>query len=534
MIANRKDRLVVLIAHVSQRQEVRRWLAEFPDDRVVVLSADEASEWKLDGKRTRHISARSMYHVAREVRLMGAVDVVVSLLPANMLPEGVTDHLQMWTRLFRFVRAQGTYVIDRSTTALTSSSVGLAGLLEVLAAADEPAAVKALDPPSRELARSTGTFLMSRDLILITKRLKHLVKVRDAEANRFLPSREPSLTVVELDSLRPGRLESRATVTSHQAAVEIEALTRTLLYPELHLRHYTGKIAFSGSTLMWSGHTIFPDSFRWHLTERADNPSLKAGSKLFARVDSEHIPQEVLKGNYYQLDSAYSGHFGHITTEVLSRLWGWDVAKKEIPDLKVVFRSRAREFLAPHLQLGLFKAYGIAESDIVWVNKPVWLESVVSASPMWHNAEPHYVHPGMAEVWARLREGLLDGRPVGEHRKIFVSRGAGAKHRPCRNTPEVEDYFRERGFHIVYPEDLELGEQAAVFAGAEVIAGFGGSAMFNMMYAKNLKSVILLSHEAYTARNEHLYTSVLGADVHYFWSSPDLAHPEDDWTDEAF
>ena len=81
-------------------------------------------------------------------------------------------------------------------------------------------------------------------------------------------------------------------------------------------------------------------------------------------------------------------------TEVVSRLWGWDAAKREIPDLKAIFHVALPERARPdRSSSALFTAYGIAEEDIVWVNEPVWLSSVVSATPMWHNAVPHYVHP---------------------------------------------------------------------------------------------------------------------------------------------
>ena len=160
---------------------------------------------------------------------------------------------------------------------------------------------------------------------------------------------------------------------------------------------------------------------------------------------------------------------------------------------------------------------------------------------MWHNEAPHYVHPRMRAVLDRLGDGLRAGAPTAEGHgqpdrpeRIFVSRRSVTKRRTCRNALEVEEYFAAHGFSVVYPELLDLGEQVAVFAAAKVVAGFGGSAMFNMAHAKQATDVILLSHEAYTARNEHLFSMLLDCDTHYFWSAPDVPHPEDSWTQEAF
>ena len=108
------------------------------------------------------------------------------------------------------------------------------------------------------------------------------------------------------------------------------------------------------------------------------------------------------------------------------------------------------------------------------------------------------------------------------------------KSRLCRNAGEVEALFAAHGFDVVYPEHLDLREQAGMFRDAEVLAGFGGSALFNMLYSQHLQTLIVLNHEAYTARNEQLYALVKGCAVHYFWSDPDLQHPVDGYSERAF
>ncbi len=97
--------------------------------------------------------------------------------------------------------------------------------------------------------------------------------------------------------------------------------------------------------------------------------------------------------------------------------------------------------------------------------------------------------------------------------------------RGCSNFPEVEALFAAHGFEIVTPEKLSIPEQAAMFAGARVVAGFGGAGMFNLAYAEALETVIVLDQWAYQARNEHLYAAVHQARLHCFWSRPDKDHP---------
>jgi capsular polysaccharide biosynthesis protein len=159
---------------------------------------------------------------------------------------------------------------------------------------------------------------------------------------------------------------------------------------------------------------------------------------------------------------------------------------------------------------------------LVSVKRPVWLNTVVSAAPMWHNAPPYYVHPEIDQTWKRLTSGLLSRTPTVESpRRIFVSRRPGLARRPCHNTPEVEAYFESHGFVTVFPEEFSLAEQARLFSGAQVVAGFGGSGMFNVMHARRMRTLVVLTHDAYDARNEYLFASILGCEVHYLWSSPD-------------
>ena len=329
-------------------------------------------------------------------------------------------------------------------------------------------------------------------------------------------------------------MTSSGHTTSHNAGVPIVALDDSLPWPELFLRHYRGSISMVSGQLLFTGSTILPDSFRHAHAKNLSNPRITRVSREFAHIPKRLQPKVSLDGTYYVLDSAHPGHFGHLMTEVLSRLWGWVEAKQMFPDLKLLISMRRPNGRSTVLETRLLTAFGIAPSDIVCADRPVSLRSVVGATPMWHNHTPHYVHPQIKpRVWDRIATNLVDRAGEGDD-KIFVSRQVHQKRRNCRNARQVEDLFSARGFRIVYPELLDIGEQATVFAKARVIAGFAGSAMFNVMFAREVETFVVLAHESYTARNEHLFAAALGCDVHYFWSTPDIPHPERGWTEDAF
>jgi capsular polysaccharide biosynthesis protein len=146
---------------------------------------------------------------------------------------------------------------------------------------------------------------------------------------------------------------------------------------------------------------------------------------------------------------------------------------------------------------------------------------------------PHFVHPGLRDVWARLRAGLPPGNAPKADR-LFVSRRPGLGNRQCRNVADVEQVFADQGFTVVYPEELPLADQASLFAHATVVAGFAGSALYNLVFAERVQHLVVLAHEAYTARYEHLFASVLGCAADYFWSTPDIPHPPRRWSADAY
>jgi len=215
---------------------------------------------------------------------------------------------------------------------------------------------------------------------------------------------------------------------------------------------------------------------------------------------------ETLPGAYFYLDNEVRGHFGHMMTEVVSRLWAWHEVRLADPGTKAIMHFNKRRDLAGW-EVELLGAAGVPAEDIVFSRRPVRVEHLVSATPMLSN--PDYVHPGIADVWRRIGDNLASRSTADDTpRRIFV--GRRIRKRPCRNAADVERFFESFGFTVVYPEDHALPDQVRLFRRAELIAGFVGSGMFNLMFTPEPKKTILVSSESYTGRNEVLMAGVWG------------------------
>jgi capsular polysaccharide biosynthesis protein len=507
-------RTVVVLAWGWAGDRLADWLAELARDRVTVLAPDPS---RLTGYAVPVRRAGTLDEVLDHLRRQGAVDLVVDL--SERLPRGCPDRRALLLAVLPHLAKGGALVHDR--VAAPEDLGGRTGLIGVL---DDPR-----DPATRDV----GAVAVTRELVVVQQRRRRLLMLRERDVPEVLATREPSVSVAELAVLPEGDLVSRTRVHHYGDEPSVAPLSPVLHYPTLVTRHYRGPVAMSGRTLMWSGSTVLPDSFRWHLAAAPSNPHLEDLVGEHARLKPRHSPRRSLDGDFYQLESSYPSHFGHVLTEVVSRLWGWDEAKRRMPGLRLLVHPRPD--FDNVVERSVFAAYGVAADDVVSVKGPVRVSSVVSASPMWHNAEPHYVHPDLAGVWARLGDGLRRHESdVATSPRIFVSRSKATANnaRICRNLEQVERRFAAHGFTILYPEQHPLADQARLFREARVVAGFGGSALFNVMHTRRLEALVVLNHSGYYARNEHLFASVKGGESHYFWSPPDV-RVSDPWSAQA-
>jgi capsular polysaccharide biosynthesis protein len=91
------------------------------------------------------------------------------------------------------------------------------------------------------------------------------------------------------------------------------------------------------------------------------------------------------------------------------------------------------------------------------------------------------------------------------------------------NEAAVEMLFEGFGFRIVRPEGLSLDQQIALIANARLVAGPGGSAMFNLAFQRRLKSVLLIVPEFFMQITEWLLLAGVNCSVNYHVGTRDPA-----------
>lgn len=439
---------------------------------------------------------------------------------------GSVDRSRLLREVFLHTRVGGLYVVRSFRRRPRGEAADSRSLWETVGGivARGPSQRRSPVPRRRDtqvLASSFGRVVVNEQHLSITNVQPALAKLHEEQMDEVLRRRTRSRDRL-LHRMEPVTFTSRATL-AESASDNAGAAPTVFAVPPMSLREYAdvtvtpGQVAFRGNLLL-------PDTYRHNRRRRLKNLNTVELAVDFALPKDTRAPQPI-DGAYFYLDSEFRGHFGHAVTEQLSRLWGWPIAKQMVPELKAVMLLNANRELAQFEQ-DLYAAAGIAPSDILFLRAPARLERLVAATPMF--SQPEYVHPDIVATWNRVSESLAGAAPPRDYpKRVFCARRIAK--RPCHNASEVESLFAAHGFAVIYPEDFTLPEQAAIFREAEVVAGYAGSALFSACFSAAPKRLIMISSEAYTARNEYLLAAPLGHHLDVLWCRPDI-EKQDRWT----
>lgn len=385
------------------------------------------------------------------------------------------------------------------------------------------------------LSRYLKVAEVSPESIMVIKHGRHLIKLSDAEVESALSARTGPGWGSEL-ARRPGftfASRSRLSVNDPQYAFRLPARWTV---PDRFVRLYRDVVC-GPRQLVIQDSTILPLSFHHPQADRRHARGTKYINNAVAALPNDFKPAEDLDGIYFHLDSEFPGHFGHFVTEDLSRLWGWKLAKERYPDCKLLIGTGQDGAGLKPYQTMILDALGIGADDIHTMTDPVRVEVLLGATPQFHNRR--YLDPDLTRIWDQIRAMLRPDSGIERAQRIFITRPAGSTRR-CRNADEVEEIFAQQGFQILRPETLSIQDQVAIFATARVIAGYGGSGMFGMIYSDRPGTRIVIGSDQYSASNEYLIAGVKGDDYHHYWCRAEAPPSEgkgpsdSEWSAEAF
>ena len=358
--------------------------------------------------------------------------------------------------------------------------------------------------------------------VVLHKRLRHLLKVREDDMTpEFVQARMQSWTRVQTIA-PPVTVAELAPLTLNRPDLSWKFPTSFDL-PAMAFRTYED-VSCAPRQIVYRDNILLPDAIRLTRRPYPEQVFMRDVDLRFTRLPRAYRAVPVLKGSYYYLDDEHPKVYGHLLTDMSGRLWGWDRAVQEDPDVKLLVSTPTEnETELPEWMQNLLEVYGIGRDRLQVLNKPARVERLFAVTPQFVNFFFGYAAPSISTVWDRWRDRVLAMRPVPETpKRLFVSRPPGGT-RECLNAPEVERFFADAGFEVIRPAEHDLHTQVAMFANAERLAGFGGSAMLNAIFRGRDRRLLVLQPESHHAINEFLISSVYGDPVTQHFSPAALA-----------
>lgn len=187
-------------------------------------------------------------------------------------------------------------------------------------------------------------------------------------------------------------------------------------------------------------------------------------------------------------------HYGHWLTEGLARYW-YLLLDGNNRDFKIpatwtarrglrIFRDRVLQPEKTHYPVA-FSAFDLRADRFRPVLKPRRFSEIhVPRCSMINRCEIHEPHLDVTRKISRYVSGKdyfpSDSRPVYLSRSRLVNSG-----RRFLNEGPIEKYCKDNGCLVVYPEQLSLAVQIAIFNTHDVFIGFAGSSFHSILFRQS-------------------------------------------------
>lgn len=231
---------------------------------------------------------------------------------------------------------------------------------------------------------------------------------------------------------------------------------------------------------------LIPESQRWG-GFRGDFLVAADPSRVVRTPAREH-----LAGNWLYAGN-WMGQFGHWITETLPNFWSIEEVGRLDGIVAHPFIFGNDETAWQRIMLDAAGASGLPLKVIG--GGAVTVERLhLPSRPVVLNA---FALPEAAKVWERVGSRY----PGSSHTRVFLSvlsyrEGPDAKpvdaSRTFSNQRDVDRLFRACGFHVVAPESLSIEEQIELVRGADILAGWSGSALHLAAFARSSTRVLEL------------------------------------------
>lgn len=188
-----------------------------------------------------------------------------------------------------------------------------------------------------------------------------------------------------------------------------------------------------------------------------------------------------------------NAHYGHFITQSASFAAAIQYAKlltsPRHPEIIVLSKSDIPDWGKLFLQSSCSNPLRFKILD---PQSPLRVRRLVVLPPTF--IEWHYIHKNHRNLFSRSAATLLRGKKLGGEKRIYFSRSCLTNGlRRSVNEEQLEKVLVDKGFQIVHPQMMSLGEVVEIVNQSSIIVGAMGSAMHNTLFRKEADSLITLT-----------------------------------------
>jgi len=206
----------------------------------------------------------------------------------------------------------------------------------------------------------------------------------------------------------------------------------------------------------------------------------------------------------FTLLGAHTDFFGHWMCEYLPKYVASLLSGKLSPAIPVLIdahmpishRQSLELLFGPNVQVIEVQAFSEVRVAKLWCAPSLMympLHEKRNERFSWDavSASPERFAPVIRDMIARADRALVYESPFSK--RVFLAR-KGFRHRKLINFEAIQNLAKERGFQIVYPEDLPFAKQVSLVRNARTIIAPEGSAIFLAFFASPGTDLLILSH----------------------------------------
>lgn len=181
------------------------------------------------------------------------------------------------------------------------------------------------------------------------------------------------------------------------------------------------------------------------------------------------------------------GHFGHMITEGVSRLW-WVIENCDNND-KIVFVSAGRGF--EKYMYEILELCNIPKERIIMLQKPTRFKKIIIPD------QAVYIRKGYYKEWrvahkCMMKNALVKMQNKSLPRKIYFTKRLYVSGNCTSNENYFESFYERKGYKIIEPEKLSPTEKIATLANASEYAAISSTVSLFALFLREDANITML------------------------------------------